>query len=326
MFQVLVTRRLPAETHAALDASGLDVRVRMEDTPMPRGELLARVVGTDGVLCMLSDVIDDELLETAGERIQVVANYAVGYDNIDVEACTRHGVLATNTPGVNTIATADQAMALLLTAARRTCEGDRMVREGRWTGWTPTQLLGLDLHGATLGIVGMGGIGTEVARRARAFGMRVRYHNRSRRPEVETELGVEYEPDLHLLIADADVISLHTPLTDDTRGLIGRRELELLGPSGILINTSRGPVVEEEALIDALENDVIFAAGLDVYSREPRVPEALRRLENAVLAPHLGSATHRTRAEMGRLCVEALVAVSRGEVPVNALNPEAARR
>ena len=326
MFRVLVTRRLPRETLAALDAAGLETELRADDAPMSRGELLERVRGFDGLLAMLSDRIDEELLEAAGDSLRVVANYAVGYDNIDVEACTHHGVLVTNTPGVNTVATADQTMALLLTAARRTCEGDRMVRRGEWTGWAPTQLLGLDLQDATLGIIGMGGIGTEVARRAIGFGMRVRYHNRSRRPDVEQELGVEYEPDLHRLISDADVISVHTPLTPATVGLIGRRELELLGPAGILINTSRGPVVDEEALIDALEHDRIFAAGLDVYTREPEVPEALRRLENVVLAPHLGSATHRTRAEMGRLCVEALVAVSRGEIPVNALNPEAVGR
>jgi glyoxylate reductase len=264
---------------------------------------------------MLTDVVDEELLEAAGSTLRVVANYAVGYDNVDLGAASRRGVVVANTPGVLTEATAELTLALVLDVARRVSEGDRLVRSGAPWEWSPTFMLGHGLGGRTLGIVGLGRIGSAVARLATVFGMEVVYFGG----------GGPYERvDLPELLARSHVVSLHCPLTPDTYHLIGAAELRAMRSDAILVNTSRGQVVDEAALAEALAAGEIAGAGLDVYEREPEVTQALRTLPNVVLAPHLGSATEEARVAMGMLCVEALSAVLLdGRVPENALNPEA---
>ena len=319
--KVFVTRRVPERVLAELEAM-FDVKLHDAEQPLTRGELLAGASGQDGVLAMLSDAIDDEFLEAAGEQLLIVANHAVGYDNVDVDACARHGVLVSNTPDVLTSATAELALTLMLDVARRVTEGDRMLRARKPWIWTPTFMLGRTLRGRLLGVVGLGRIGKEVARLAETFGMRIAY---TRRSGPDADVPWEF---LHLdeLIARADVISIHCPLTPETRHLFGADTLRAMKRSAYLVNTSRGPVVDEAALADALLSGEIAGAGLDVYEREPEVFEGLLDLENVVLAPHLGSATDETREAMGMLCVSALKAVLlEDRVPENALNPSAAR-
>ena len=301
--------------------SRFDMKLYDAEQPLPRAELLAGVRGQDGVLAMLSDVIDDEFLDAAGTQLRIVANHAVGYDNVDVDACSRHGVLVSNTPDVLTAATAELALTLMLDAVRRVTEGDRMLRARTPWVWTPTFMLGRTLRGHVLGIVGLGRIGKEVARLAQAFGMEVVY---TRRSGPDADVSWEYL-DLDELVARSDVISIHCPLTPETRHLFDATQLRAMKPTAILVNTSRGPVVDEAALADALRSGVIAGAGLDVFEREPEVYEGLLECENAVLAPHLGSATDETREAMGMLCVSALIAVLlEDRVPENALNPSVA--
>ena len=260
--------------------------------------------GADGLLCLLTDRVDAALLDAA-PRLRVVGTVSVGYDHVDVAACAARGVAVVHTPGVLTEATADVAFGLMLAAARLFRCGGAAVESGAWHGWRMDDFVGRDVHGATLGVVGWGRIGQAVARRAAGFGMRVLHHSRSS--------GVPLD---ELLVA-ADFVSLHVPLTDATTHLIGRRELELLGPDGVLVNTSRGPVVDEAALAEALASRTIFAAGLDVYEDEPAVHPGLRASPYAVLLPHVGSATVRTRTEMTRLAASGVAAVLRGETPPN---------
>jgi glyoxylate reductase len=277
--------------------------------------------GCSGILSQVSDPLRETVLSTPGLRI--VSNVAVGFDNIDIPAATRHGVLATHTPGVLTDTTADFAFTLLMAAARRVGEGERMIRDGRFQGWEIDMLLGQDVWGATLGLVGVGRIGGAVARRARGFGMRVLYTDTVPLPaDVERELAAE-RVDLPTLLGAADFVSLHVPLMPETRHLIGATELALMKPTAVLINTSRGPVVDEAALAEALREGQIFAAGLDVFEREPEVHPGLLNLDNVVLAPHIASGSVRTRHEMCALAVRNLVAGLRGERPPNLLNPEA---
>jgi glyoxylate reductase len=283
--------------------------------------LLAEAESAHGIVSLLTDRMDEELFARA-RSLRVVSNVAVGYDNVDVEAATRRGIVVTNTPGVLTEATADFAWALLMAAARRIPEADRYARSGQWTSWQPTLLLGMDVHGQTIGLVGLGRIGTAVARRALGFGMRVLYHDRSRRVEAEREMGIEYRG-LEELLRESDFVSIHTPLTAQTRHLIDRERLALMRPTAILINTARGPVVDEQALYQALTAGRIAAAGLDVFEIEPLPSESpLIGLDNVVLAPHIGSATHATRARMGELAAENCVAVLTGRRPPNPVNPE----
>jgi glyoxylate reductase len=273
------------------------------------------VAGADAVVTLLHDRVDDAFLDAAGPSLRVVANVAVGYDNIDVPACARHGVVATNTPGVLVDATADIAVALVLMSTRRLGEAERMVREGGTWSWNMFFMLGTGLQGKTLGIVGLGQIGAATARRARAFGMRIAYAGRRRADAgLESELGAEMR-DLDELLATADVVSIHTPLSDVTRHLIDARRLALMKPTAHLVNTSRGPVVDEAALAAALRAGTIAGAGLDVFEREPEIHPGLRGLENVVLIPHLGSATIETRTAMGVLAAENAVAVLRGDSP-----------
>lgn len=318
---VLVTRRLAEEVMRYLDQH-CAVTLHEEDRPMPRERLLAEVKGKRGLLPMLTDRVDDELLEAAGADLRVVANYAVGYDNVDVAACTARGVLVTNTPDVLTDATADIAWSLILAASRRLGEGERLIRTGRPWAWAPDFMLGREVTGKTLGVVGLGRIGRAVADRARGFRMRVLYHSRAHKPDAEKELGAEYR-DLSSLLDQADVVSVHVALSEDTRHLFGADEFRRMKPTAVFVNTTRGPVVDEEALAAALRDGEIFAAGLDVYEKEPEVHPDLLKLENVVLAPHLGSATVETRTAMGMLAAENLVAALEGRPPPSPVNPEA---
>lgn len=315
--RIYVTRRLQDVVMDELMQQA-DITFHPEaDRPVPREDLLRGVQGVDGILSMLTERIDREVFDAAGPQLKVVANMAVGYDNIDVEEARRRGVKVTNTPDVLTETTADLTFALLMAAARRLTEAERFLREGRWQTWSPTLLAGQDVYGATLGIVGMGRIGQAVARRAQGFAMRVLYHNRSRSVQTEQALGCEYKP-LDELLREADFVVVLTPLTPETRGLIGRRELSLMKPSAVLVNAARGPVVDEAALVEALQNRTIWSAGLDVYEREPIAPDhPLLALDNVVLLPHIGSASIRTRLEMARMAARSAVAGALGEEPPN---------
>ena len=315
--KVVVTREIPSAGLRLLE--GFEVTV-LRERPPGRDELLEAVRGANGVLSTATEKMDGEVMDAAGDGLKVVANMAVGYDNIDVEAAKARGVVVTNTPGVLDETTADVAFMLMLAAARRLGEGERLLRAGRWEWWGPKQLRGIDVWGKRLGIVGMGRIGQAVARRARGFGMEILYHNRSRKEDAERELEARYV-ELDDLLAQSDFVSIHTPLTEDTRHLIGAEELERMKPEAVLVNTSRGPVVDEGALADALQSGRIFAAGLDVYEEEPRVHPKLLELENVVLAPHIGSASMETRDRMATLAAENLRAVLQGEQPKTPVEP-----
>jgi glyoxylate reductase len=313
-----VSRPLPAPGTAALTAAGIDVDQHELDSPPSREQLLEHVAGKQALLSMLTERVDAEVLDSAPE-LRIVANLAVGYDNVDVGAATDRGVVVTNTPDVLTEATADLAWALILAAARRIGEGERLVRAGAWRGWGPTQLIGQSVWGRTLGVIGLGKIGSAVARRARGFDMRILYHTRSPKPEAEAELGAR-RVDLHTLLREADVVSLHAPLTDETRHLVDAAALGHMRRSAVLVNTARGPVVDEAALVDALRAGAIAAAGLDVFEHEPALSAGLAELDNVVLAPHVGSATVDARSAMVRLCCENIVAVLAGSRPLTPVN------
>jgi glyoxylate reductase len=316
-----VTNRLPEPALQALRMAG-EVRADGREEALPREDLLALVADADAVLTLLHDRVDEELLEAAGPQLRCVANVAVGYDNVDLEAAARRGVVVTNTPGVLDDATADLTLALLLAATRRVAEGDRLIRAGRpWT-WGMHFMLGSGLRGKLLGIVGLGGIGRRVAERARAFGMEIAYHGRHEAdPQVVGELEARRLP-LQRLLAEADVVSLHCPLTPETRHLIGAAELQTMKPSAVLVNAARGPIVDEQALAGALAAGEIAAAGLDVYEHEPRVEPALLSLDNVVLAPHLGSATVETRTAMAELAARNAISVLGGQGPLTPVAPQ----
>jgi glyoxylate reductase len=308
--KVYVTRQLP---DAALDIvrTAGSVEVWPENGPVPRDVLMEKVWDADGLLCLLTDKIDAELLDNA-PRLRVVSQMAVGVDNIDVAACQARNVAVGNTPGVLTETTADLAFALLLATARRVVEAERFLRGGQWQTWSPMLLVGPDVHHATLGIVGMGRIGAEMARRAHGFEMHILYHSRSRHADVERDFGARWV-EMDALLADSDFVSLHTPLTLDTRHLIGARELARMKPSAMLINTARGPVVDQAALVNALRTRQIAAAGLDVFEQEPLPSDdPLLQLDNVTLLPHIGSASVTTRTRMAVLAAENLVAGVQG--------------
>lgn len=314
--RVLLTRRMPPPAERMLAEAGHAVEHIDRDDPPPRDELLRRLRGVAAAITMLSDRIDAEALEAAGPQLKVVANYAVGFDNIDLTACRTRGVRVTNTPGVLTDATADLTWALILAAARRVVEGDRLVRSGQWRGWAPRQLLGLQLAGATLGILGAGRIGSAVARRAAGFRMRVLYTDREVNAALEAETGAQRVA-LERLLTESDVLSLHIPMAPEHHHLIGPEQLAAMKPGAILINTARGPIVDENALIAALRAGRLAAAGLDVYEHEPRLTPGLADLPNVVVLPHLGSATTATREKMSRMAAENVLAVLAGREPPN---------
>jgi glyoxylate reductase len=285
-----------------------------------RDEFLGRLKDKEALVCLLTERVADDVLRTA-PKLRIVANVAVGYDNVDVPACSKRGVAVTNTPGVLDETTADFAWALMMAVARRLVEADQYVRAGNWKGWDFDQFCGTDVWGKTVGIVGFGRIGRAVARRAAGFGMKVIYHNRTRAAEdIEKELHAEYR-DLNVLLAEADFVTLHVPLNGDTREMFDAPKLLRMKPTAFLINTSRGPVVDEAALVYALESRKIAGAGLDVFEQEPFVHPGLKR-PNVVLAPHLGSASNETRGKMALVAAQNIVAFFQGQRPPNMLNPE----
>ncbi|HZW36518.1 MAG: 2-hydroxyacid dehydrogenase [Deltaproteobacteria bacterium] len=317
--KVVVTRRLPGVSLARL-ASMAAVPAPPPDHPMPHEELLRRVPGAAGILCTLADRIDAPLMEAAGPGLRVVSNYAVGVNNIDLAEANRRGIRVCNTPDVLTQATADLGFALLLAAARRFSDAERSLRSGNFTGWDPWGFLGVPVYGGTLGIVGMGKIGSAIAARAAGFGMRILYHNRRPLPPGrEKALRAAYLG-LEELLAESDFVVLCVPLTQETRGLINAERLKGMKPTAVLVNIARGEVVDEGALARALSEGRIFAAGLDVYEREPAVHPDLLAAPSAVLLPHVGSATTETRERMGRLATENLLAVLAGAAPPCAVN------
>lgn len=318
--KILVTGRLPDEIMTKLK-SGREVVSNTEDRPMERSAIIEHIGDKEGLLCMVTDRIDDELLEHA-PLLRMIANYGVGFDNIDLNAATARGIWVSNTPGVLIDATADITFALILAVARRLIEGEKRVREGLFKHWAPMLFLGTEVSGKTLGVVGLGDIGTAVARRAQGFNMRILYNKRKPLPKAEEQkLNATYA-DLDDLLAQSDFVSLHCPLTQATRHLIGARELDLMKPTAFLINAARGPVVDEAALTEALRENKIAGAGLDVYENEPEVTPELKELHNVVLLPHIGSATTETRTKMAELAVENLLAGLRGDRPPNCLNCE----
>ena len=323
--KVYVTRRIAQE---ALDIINkvAEVEVWWEELPPSYEVLLEKVRDIDGLLALLTDRIDVTLM-AAAPKLKVVSNLAVGYDNIDIMEATRRGIVVGNTPGVLTETTADLAFALLMAAARRVVEADDYTRKGKWKTWGPMILLGQDIHHATLGIIGLGRIGAELAQRANGFSMKVIYYDELRRSdEEESKLGVEYVPELTKLLSRADFISVHVPLTAKTRHLIGAAEFALMRPTAVFINTSRGSVVDQKALYEALKSRQIFAAAVDVTVVEP-IPQddPLLNLDNIIITPHIASASFATRTEMAIMAVENLIAGLRGQVPPHCINPEAIR-
>jgi glyoxylate reductase len=320
---VFVTRQLPGDGLRRLTPEA-EVSVWPDEMPPPRDELLRGVRGADAIISLLTDRIDAEVMD-ASPALRIVSNMAVGHDNIDVPEATRRGIFVANTPGVLTETTADFAWALLLAAARRVVEGDVTTRAGGWKTWHPSFLLGHDVHGATLGIIGLGQIGMAVARRARGFAMRILYHDTSRRPEAEVELGLTYA-ELDELLAEADLITVHVPLTPETHHLMGEREFRLMKPTAAFVNTSRGPVVDQRALHGALSAARIAAAAIDVTEVEPIPPDdPLLSAPNLIVTPHIASASVATRGKMADMAVDAVLAVLRGEAPTHCVNPGAAR-
>jgi glyoxylate reductase len=318
--RVFVTRRiLPAGMEMISEACEMDLWP--EDLPPSRSEMLKRVEGVAGILCMLSDRIDEALMDAAGTNLKVISNYAVGFDNIDINAAVSRRIAVGNTPGVLTDATADLAFALMLAAARRIVEADRYVRQGNWKTWGPSILLGTSLLGATLGLVGYGRIGQAVARRAAGFDMKILYNNRTQ-PDASQSVAGTWT-DLDTLLQKADFISVHVPLTTETRHLINTRSFELMKPNAILINTARGAVVDREALYYALKHHRIFAAALDVTDPEPLPMDSpLLTLENLTIVPHIGSGNVATREKMSVMAAENLIAGLKGERLPNCVNPQ----
>jgi len=316
--------RLMAQEGLDKIAQSTEMEVWPEELPPPYEVLLEKARDAEGLITLLSDRIDATLMDTAS-KLKVVSNLAVGYDNISVAEATKRHILVSNTPGVLTGTTADLAFALLMSAARRVVEADNYTRKGQWKTWGPKILLGQDIHNATLGIIGLGRIGIEVAKRGRGFNMKVLYYDEIRRSEEEErQLGVEYVPELAKLLSSADFISVHIPLIPQTRHLIGAAEFALMKPTAVFINTSRGPVVDQRALYEALKSGKIFAAGIDVTEVEPIPPDdPLLTLDNIIITPHIASGSFTTRENMALLAAENLLAGLRGEIPPTCVNPEA---
>lgn len=322
MSKIFVTRQIPGKALDELKRAH-EVEVYDGEGRISRTELLKRVSGAAVILSVITERIDGEVMEAAGPNLKIIANYAVGYDNVDVAEATRRGIMVANTPGRLGDAVAEFTVALVLALSRRVMEADRFMREGKYTGWDPQLFLGIDLTGRVLGVVGPGTIGAVVGKRLQAvFEMEVVYHCRQRKLEFETQTGGRWVT-LEELLKVADVVTLHVPLTAETRHLIGEQELAMMKPTAILINTARGPIVEEAALLKALETKQIWGAAVDVYEEEVGVDwQAWRRLDNVILTPHIASATEGAREEMGRLAVEGIIKVLQGERPENLVNPE----
>jgi glyoxylate reductase len=318
--KVYVTRILPKPAMERIN-SFCDAKTWDGDLPPPREVIISSISDVEGLVPLLTDKIDADLMDKA-PKLKVISNYAVGFDNIDVQAATKRGILVANTPGVLTETTADLTFALLMSAARRVVEGDKVVRAGKWKTWGPMILLGQDVHGATLGIVGLGRIGVAIARRAKGFGMKILYYDVSRQKQVEQELGVQYV-ELDKLLSESDFVTLHTNLTSQTHHLIGDKQFEMMKETCVLINTSRGPIVDNMALFRALRDGKIAYGALDVTEPEPLPADhPLLTLDNVIVVPHIASASGATRTKMGLMAAENLIAGLKGEMPPNPVNPQ----
>jgi glyoxylate reductase len=315
MARIFISRKIPEAGMKKLREFTDDFLVFPYDRPITENELIENIGDVEGLLCLLTDPVTRRVIE-AGKRLKIIANYAVGYENIDMEYANKREILVTNTPGVLTDATAELAWALLFACVRRVVEADRFTREKRFNGWSPTLFLGTEVKGKTLGIIGAGRIGTAFALKGKGFGLSVLYYDYHRNEVLENEIGAMMVK-MEELLKKSDFISLHVPLTEKTHHLIGKRELSIMKPSAYLINTSRGAVIDEKALIQVLKKDRIRGAGLDVYEDEPRIPEDLIELPNVVLLPHVGSATYETRDKMAVTAVENLIAGLTGKTPPN---------
>jgi glyoxylate reductase len=321
---VYVTRLLPEQNIADL-REHFDVEVNPDDRALSKAELKEKVRGRDAVIALLTDTIDGELLDAAGPQLKIVANYAVGFNNLDLAAATQRGVILTNTPGVLDDATATLTFTLLLAMARRIPEADKFVRDGKWKGWAPTFFIGLDVDQKTLGVAGLGRIGQNVARKAKAFNMKVIYADVRRNEAFETETGATFV-DKETLLRESDFLTLHVALTPETRHYIGANELKLMKKTAVLINASRGPVVDELALVKALKEKQIWGAGLDVYENEPALAAGLSELDNSVIVPHIASGTMETRIKMGNIAVSNIIKVLGGHAPETCVNPEVLKK
>ncbi len=318
---VYVTRKVPEQALEILRSVASTSVWDREDVPPPRQVIMRELAQAEGVFSLLTDRIDAEVM-AAAPRLKVISNFAVGFDNIDIPAATKRGIVVTNTPDVLTETVADFTVCLMLAAARRLVEADRYTRDGKWKTWEPLLLAGQDIHHATLGLIGLGRIGAAVARRAQGFGMRVLYYDVVRREDLERSLSITYRS-LDDVLRDSDVISVHVPLSEQTRHLIGRPQFALMKNTAVFVNTSRGPVVDQVALTEALASRRIFAAGIDVFEQEPVSPnDPLLKLDNVVVVPHIASASIPTRIRMATLAAENLVAVLQGKRPPNPVNPE----
>jgi len=317
--KVYITRKLPDVIVEKL-SKHFDIKMWEEEhSAVPRDVLLNEVKNVDGLLCLLTEKIDEELLNEA-KKLKVIGNLAVGYNNIDVKAANEKGIIVTNTPGVLTETTADLTFALMMATARRVTEASDFLRNGEWGAWSPMQMTGQDVYGSTLGIIGLGRIGEALVKRAKGFDMRVLYYNRTRKPEKEAELGIEYA-DFQSLLEQSDFVSLLIPYKPEVHHLIGKKELALMKKEAILINTARGGLVDESALYDALANGLIWGAGLDVFEEEPvPVNHPLLTLPNLVTLPHIGSATVKTRMKMASLAADNILNVLQGKEPITPVN------
>jgi glyoxylate reductase len=318
--RVYVTRMIPQENIDEL-RKHFDIDVNPEDRAMSKAELKQKVKSCDAIVSLITDIIDGELLDAAGPQCKIVANYAVGINNFDVAAATKRGVILTNTPGVLDDATATHTFALLLATARRLAEADRFVRDGKWKGWAPMFFIGMDVDRRTLGIAGMGRIGSNVARKAKGFDMKIIYADVRRNQQVEKEVGAMYV-DKETLLKESDFLTLHVPLMPETHHYIGEKDLKLMKKTAVLINACRGPVVDENALLKALQEKQIWAAGLDVFENEPEIVPGLAKLDNVVMVPHIASATTETRINMGKIAVNNVIKVLNGQQPDTCVNPE----
>jgi len=319
MAKIFITRRLPEEGLRLLKEHELEIYEG--DAPPSKEEIIEGVKDKDALICLLTDKIDAEVMDSA-PNLKIIANYAVGIDNIDVEEATKRGILVTNTPGVLTETVADLAWALLMAIARRIVEGDKFMKEGKFKGWAPLLMLGSDVYGKTIGIIGAGRIGSAVARRAKGFNMRILYYSRKRNEKLEEECNAKYV-DLETLLKEADFVSLHTPLTEETYHMIGEKGLKMMKPTAYLINTARGKCVDENALVKALKEGWIKGAALDVFENEPAIHPELKKLDNVVLTPHIGSASYETRSKMAVMVAKNVIAALEGKLPPNCVNPEA---
>ncbi|MBP7005781.1 D-glycerate dehydrogenase [Patescibacteria group bacterium] len=325
MSRILVTRAFPGPGIASLNDHGFEVDLFDRDEIIPRKELLQRVKGVDALLSLLTDKIDAEVMDAAGPSLKIIANYAVGFDNVDLDAAKKRNIIVTNTPvSEMSESVAEFTMALMFAVARRVCEADVFTREKKYTGWSPNLFLGMDLRGKTLGVIGAGRIGTRVAEMARlGLGMSIVYTSRKPDPDLSTRLSAPFLP-LDQVLERADVVTLHVPLLPDTKHLISTEQFSLMKKDAILLNTSRGPIVDEKALLRALRTGRIAGAGIDVYEAEPAIDTdpsdklELRAMPNVVMTPHIASATIQTREAMGRLAVANIVAVLTGEKPLSA--------